>query len=146
MEKSLHQQLSEVASREDNKDFFIQQVPQFMAQNLKATLGKRPYQQEAFGRTIYYLNSYYKNNNEPLQLLFHMATGSGKTVVMAGLILYLYQRGYRHFLFFVNSTTIIEKTKDNFLNKASSKYLFTENVHIGGKEIKIIEGTNFEGG
>jgi type III restriction enzyme len=27
------------------------------------------------------------------QLLFHMATGSGKTVLMAALILYLYSRG-----------------------------------------------------
>jgi hypothetical protein len=27
-----------------------------------------------------------------------MATGSGKTVMMAGLILYLYERGYQNFL------------------------------------------------
>ena len=52
----------------------------------------------------------------PLHLLFNMATGSGKTLIMAGLILYLYEKGYRNFLFFVNSTNIIEKTKDNFLN------------------------------
>jgi len=50
------------------------------------------------------------------QLLMHMATGSGKTMMMAGLIAYLYAKGYRKFLFFVNSTNIINKTRDNFLN------------------------------
>ena len=43
-----------------------------------------------------------------------MATGSGKTLIMAGIILYLYDKGYRNFLFFVNSDNVIEKTKDNF--------------------------------
>jgi hypothetical protein len=38
-----------------------------------------------------------------------MATGSGKTVMMAGLILYLYEQGYRNFLFFVNRGQIVEK-------------------------------------
>jgi superfamily II DNA or RNA helicase len=51
------------------------------------------------------------------------ATGSGKTVMMAGLILYLYEQGYRNFLFFVNRGQIVEKTKDNFINPFSSKYL-----------------------
>ena len=45
-----------------------------------------------------------------------MATGSGKTLGMAGLILYLYTKGFRNFLFFVNSNNSIKKTKDNFLN------------------------------
>ena len=45
---------------------------------------------------------------------------------MAGLILYLYQQGYRNFLFFVNSTNIIDKTRDNFLNDTSVKYLFNK--------------------
>jgi type III restriction enzyme len=49
-----------------------------------------------------------------------MATGSGKTVMMAGLILYLYERGYRKFLFFVNRGQIVEKTKDNFINQLLS--------------------------
>jgi type III restriction enzyme len=57
-----------------------------------------------------------------------MATGSGKTLIMAGLILYLYEKGYRNFLFFVNATTIIEKTKDNFLNNLSIKYLFSQKI------------------
>ena len=59
----------------------------------------------------------------PSQVLFHMATGSGKTYIMAGLMLYLYKKGYRNFVFFVNSTNIIEKTKQNFLSSSVNIYL-----------------------
>ena len=70
--------------------------------------------------------------------MFNMATGSGKTMLMAGLILYLYKQGYRRFLFFVNSTNIINKTIDNFINTRSSKYLFNKNgVSFDGKRINI---------
>ena len=41
-----------------------------------------------------------------------MATGSGKTLVRIA-ILELYKQGYRNFIFFVNTDTIIE-TKENF--------------------------------
>jgi type III restriction enzyme len=73
-----------------------------------------------------------------------MATGSGKTLMMAGLILYLYQQGYRNFLFFVNSTTIIDKTRDNFLNDASIKYLFNKTLSFSDKKISIQEVKNFQ--
>jgi len=63
---------------------------------------------------------------------------------MAGLILYLYEQGYRNFLFFVNSTNIIEKTKDNFLNPASIKYLFNTDIHIGNRRVRVIPVENFE--
>ncbi|EHD9716737.1 DEAD/DEAH box helicase family protein, partial [Campylobacter jejuni] len=39
--------------------------------------------------------------------------------------------------FFVNSTSILEKTKANFANKYSSKYLFKENINIDSKNIEI---------
>jgi len=68
----------------------------------------------AIARSEYYLEKYPKKKT-PVHLLFHMATGSGKTVLMAANILYLYHKGYRNFIFFVNSTNIIEKTKANFL-------------------------------
>ncbi len=74
-----------------------------------------------------------------------MATGSGKTLIMAGLILYLYERGYRNFLFFVNSTNIIEKTKDNFLNPLSSKHLFNDQIYFGTKRVSVSSVSNFEG-
>ncbi len=72
-----------------------------------------------------------------------MATWSGKTFVMTSLILELYEKWYRNFLFFVNSTNIIEKTKDNFININSSKYLFNDKIVFNGKQIKIKEVTNF---
>jgi type III restriction enzyme len=83
--------------------------------------------------------------NTTNHLLFQMATGSGKTIMMAGLMLYLYEKGYRNFLFFVNSTTIIDKTKDNFLNAASSKYLFAQHLKLQGKTVNIVSADNFEG-
>ena len=74
-----------------------------------------------------------------------MATGSGKTLIMAGLIVYLYKRGYRNFLFFVNLDNIVKKTKDNFLNATSAKYLFSEEIVVEGETIKINEVSNFQG-
>ena len=65
---------------------------------------------------------------------------------MAGLILYLYEQGYRNFLFFVNADNIIEKTKDNFLNPESSKYLFNTNIYVKGEQVTVKEVENFEGG
>jgi len=73
-----------------------------------------------------------------------MATGSGKTLMMAGLILYLYQQGYRNFLFFVNSTNIIDKTRDNFLNDLSIKYLFNSPISFNDKKITLKEVDNFQ--
>ena len=78
------------------------------------------------------------------QLLFHMAPGSGKTLIMAGAILYLYEQGYRNFIFFVNSTNIINKTRDNFLNPLSIKYLFSENITFRDKQVKIKKVDNFQ--
>ncbi len=76
--------------------------------------------------------------------MFEMATGSGKTLVMAGLILECYKQGYQNFIFFVNSTSILEKTKLNFIDSASSKYLFSENININDEntEIKSINNLN----
>ncbi len=76
--------------------------------------------------------------------MFEMATGSGKTLVMAGLILECCKQGYQNFIFFVNSTSILEKTKLNFTDSVSSKYLFSENIHINDEntEIKSINNLN----
>ncbi|GAB0029615.1 DEAD/DEAH box helicase family protein [Helicobacter pylori] len=76
--------------------------------------------------------------------MFEMATGSGKTLVMAGLILECCKQGYQNFIFFVNSTSILEKTKLNFTDNASSKYLFSENITINDEntEIKSINNLN----
>ena len=47
----------------------------------------------------------------PIHLLFNLATGAGKTLLMACNILYLFEQGYRNFIFFVNQIQIVEKTK-----------------------------------
>jgi len=119
------------------------EIPAHISDNLKYNY--RPYQTEAFQRFILcHSENFVGKPNKPLHLLFNMATGSGKTLVMAGLILHLYEKGYRNFLFFVNSNNIIQKTKDNFLNANASKYLFKNKIVIAGKEIQIKEVENFD--
>lgn len=63
---------------------------------------------------------------------------------MAGLILYLYEKGYRNFLFFVNNSNVIEKTKDNFFNAASSKYLFAPAITIANRRVEVKQVDNFQ--
>lgn len=118
-------------------------VPNWISDNLKFT--QRPYQVEAFKRYIYLdRENLEEKPRKPYHLLYNMATGSGKTLIMAGLMLHLYQKGYRNFLFFVNSNNIIQKTKDNFLNPHASKYLFNDKIVIDGREVLIKEIDNFE--
>lgn len=124
-------------------DFFKNKVADYIIKNLNPSFAIREYQKEAIGRFDFYIKDF-PQKKSPAHLLFNMATGSGKTLIMAANILYLYQQGYRNFIFFVNSTNIIEKTRDNFLNPLSSKYLFAEKIKFGDKEIKIKEVENFE--
>jgi type III restriction enzyme len=120
-------------------------VPNFILDNLKSGFGQRPYQIESFQRFILcYTEDFTGSPKKPLHLLYNMATGSGKTLVMAGLMLYLYEKGFRNFIFFVNSNNIIKKTKDNFLNPHSSKYLFNDKIVIDGKEVYIRDTDTFE--
>ena len=124
--------------------FLKKDVPDSVTQNLNPKYELRPYQVEAFARFFYCYKNDFPNKAYPLHLLFNMATGSGKTLIMAGLILYLYEQGYRNFLFFVNSTNIIEKTKDNFLNPSSIKYLFNPDIFIDKRHIHVSSVENFE--
>ncbi len=118
---------------------------ELLENNLSSRFPIRPYQNSCFSRFDYFLkNDFTDKPKRPYHLLYNMATGSGKTLIMAGLILYLYERGYRNFLFFVNSNNIIRKTKDNFLNPLSSKYLFNPKIVIDGREILIKETETFE--
>lgn len=120
-------------------------VPNYITDNLKPGFGQRPYQIESFQRYILCHNEDFEGRpKKPIHLLYNMATGSGKTLVMAGLMLYLYEKGFRNFLFFVNSNNIIKKTKDNFLNPQASKYLFNNKIVIDGKEVYIKETDTFE--
>ncbi len=141
LEQFLHEQL-EIAF---NFGIPKPEMPDSITQNLNPTFELRPYQEDAFASFIHYFSNDLPGKENPLHLLFNMATGSGKTLIMAGLILYLYEKGYRNFLFFVNSTNIIEKTKDNFLNARSAKYLFSEDIHIDREHVAVTEVENFEG-
>ena len=120
-------------------------LPASLTDNLNPKYELRTYQVDAFQRFICYFKNDFEFKQYPSHLLFNMATGSGKTLIMAGLILYLYEQGYRNFLFFVNSTNIIEKTKDNFLNPASIKYLFNQELVIGNRRVRVAPVDNFEG-
>lgn len=121
------------------------EMPDSITQNLGPQYELRPYQKDAFARFFHCFHGDFPGKKYPLHLLFNMATGSGKTLIMAGLILYLYEQGYRNFLFFVNSTNIIEKTKDNFLMPSSIKYLFNRDIVIGGRRVGVGAVENFEG-
>lgn len=125
------------------ENYFTSRIDGEIAQNLNPKFELREYQKEALGRFDFYFSEFQKRKF-PAQLLFHMATGSGKTLVMAANILQLYKQGYRNFIFFVNSVNIIEKTKDNFLNPLSEKYLFAPKIKFGEKEVFIKEVQNFE--
>ena len=124
---------------------FTQKIPKYLQDNLNPNFTLRQYQEEAFLRFFHCLDHDFPCKTWPLHFLFNMATGSGKTLIMAGLILYLYEKNYRNFLFFVNSTNIIEKTRDNFLNPLSSKFLFRETIQFDTRHINITPVTNFEG-
>lgn len=117
-------------------------LPSYIPENLNPNFELRPYQKQAFENFITHFES--GNRPKPTQVLFHMATGSGKTLIMAGLMLYLYKQGYRNFLFFVNLSNIVEKTRENFRNPASTKYLFADEITLDGERIRINQVDNFQ--
>ena len=107
----------------------------YLEDNLKHKL--RSYQKSAL--LYLYWSQIQKNADENYnQLLFNMATGSGKTDVMAAAILYLYhEQGFNNFVFVSNTTAVVDKTRENFFNSASSKYLFSYPIVIDGERINI---------
>lgn len=111
-------------------------TPNYIAENMIHTF--RYYQSSAL-RFYHYTQSnkefQFRNINH---VLFNMATGSGKTDLMAGLMLYLFQEyGYQNFLFLVNTNGVLNKTIDNLTNKTSNKYLYKEQIEIFGNRIDI---------
>ena len=132
--------------REEFGKRYIESVrmPEYFSTALNPAMKLRPYQEECFRYFLTYWENSFEGKSYLPQLLFHMATGSGKTLIMAGVMLYLYEKGYRNFLFFVNSTNIIEKTKENFLNPASAKYLFAPQITLNQKLVDIRLVDNFQ--
>lgn len=114
-------------------------IPSHITDNLKYELFA--WQKEALEHFLAHENR--KENGEvpdgPTHLMFNMATGSGKTLLMAAAMLHYYKQGYRHFLFFVNRKNIVEKTADNFINATHRKHLFRQGIEIDGRLVKIKE-------
>ena len=124
----------------------VDSLPGDIKSNLTPHYHLRDYQRRAIGYLSYY-DSGYKERRRPSHLLFQMATGSGKTLVMAAAMLYFYTRGYRRFLFCSNREVIVEKTRDNLLNPASSKYLFQKaGISISGTRVELQEVSSFSQG
>ena len=127
-------------AKESGFAHFEDNIPAYISNNLAHSL--RPYQKEALGRYLHY-----KNNTEnrilPEHILFNMATGSGKTLVMAAILLEKFKQGERNFIFFVNNDNILTKTRDNFLASANRKYLFADKIIIDNQLVNIREVTDF---
>lgn len=130
--------------REAKKYIKSPEVPDFILDNITTKFELRDYQYETISDTILLMDNpqIQVDNNH---LLFHMATGSGKTLIMVMMILYYYSKGYRNFLFFTQQTSVVVKTKMNFTNNQSSKYLFADNIVIDGENVNINVVNNFEG-
>lgn len=112
------------------------EIPDYISNNLKYEFFK--WQKNAFENLLTFQAIKERENpNEPTHLMFNMATGTGKTLLMASTILYYYKQGYRHFLFFVNQNNIIDKTENNFIDNTHTKYLFKEKIVIDDITISI---------
>ena len=108
------------------------EIPEYVSDNLKYDFFD--WQKEAFENFLIYQEDHRKS---PTHLMFNMATGTGKTLIMAANILYYYQQGYRHFIFFVNQNNIVDKTENNFIDSTHNKYLFKDKIVIVDKTINI---------
>ncbi|MBT4315218.1 MAG: DEAD/DEAH box helicase family protein [Candidatus Magasanikbacteria bacterium] len=118
------------------------EISEYISNNLKYKFFD--WQKKAFENFLTFQAIKEKENpNSPTHLMFNMATGTGKTLVMASNILYYYQQGYRHFIFFVNQNNIVDKTENNFIDNTHNKYLFKEKIVINDKTVNIKKVESF---
>ena len=94
-------------------------VPEYISSNLKYEFFD--WQKAAFENLLYYENEKSKLKKNPTHLMFNMATGTGKTLLMAATILYYYKQGYRHFIFFVNQNNIRKFDKEFEAKRSHSR-------------------------
>lgn len=116
------------------------EMPNYITDNLSRTL--RDYQTEAVKHFIYLYES--GQINKAKHVLFNMATGTGKTLTMAAIVLYLYEWGYRNFIFLVHQVQIKNQALENFTNPNFDKYLFKKQVKFNGKSTPIKAIDRFE--
>ncbi|MCT0044825.1 MAG: DEAD/DEAH box helicase family protein [Lactococcus lactis] len=143
--KKLTYPFLESIEREDRSLFSQNQgwiLPSYISENMKHEL--RPYQVNALRYLHLSQDEADLPNFERKQLLFHMATGSGKTDLMAASILYMYkEHGFTNFMFLVNSNGVLAKTRENLINPNSSKYLFSDKIVIDNEVIHMEQVMTF---
>lgn len=111
------------------------QIPDYISDNLHPTKQLREYQQTALKHFIWL---YDRDRASAKHLLFNMATGTGKTLVMASVVLYLYEKGYRNFLFLVHQLQIKDQAVKNFTDYKFEKYLFNpKGIKINGRNVDV---------
>lgn len=76
-----------------NEAGMLADLPDIINAGLSTNIQLREYQEESFRYFVTYFENDNLKKNKQVHILFHMATGNGKTVIMAGLILYLYTKG-----------------------------------------------------
>jgi type III restriction enzyme len=114
------------------------EIPSYITGNIKHPLFD--WQKAALQRFLAYedpANNLIVDPHSPTHLLFNMATGTGKTLMIAALILYYYKKGYRNFIFFVNQNNIVGKTEENLLNKDHRKYLFKSPIVVDDRNVSL---------
>lgn len=121
------------------------EIPKYVTDNLKYSFYE--WQKKAFENFLTYQEiKKIESPNDPTHLMFNMATGIGKTLLMAATILYYYKQGYNHFLFFVNQNNIVDKTENNFINVNHNKYLFNKRIVIDDSDVIIKKVETFSEG
>ncbi len=114
-------------------------IPDYITDNLHPTKRLREYQERALKHFIWL---YDHDRARAKHLLFNMATGTGKTLVMASVVLFLYEKGYRNFLFLVHQIQIKDQAVKNFTDYKFEKYLFNpKGIKINGRnvDVKMVE-------
>lgn len=111
------------------------EIPEYITDNLHPTKQLRDYQQRALKHFIWL---YEHDRANAKHLMFNMATGTGKTLVMASVVLYLYEKGYRNFLFLVHQIQIKDQAIKNFTDYKFEKYLFNpKGIKINGQNVDV---------
>ncbi len=134
---------SEIGRNDGYKAFRQNPLPNFITDNIHPSKKLRPYQEEAVKHFIWLWEQW--DMTACKSLLFNMATGTGKTLVMACCMLYLYEKWYRKFIFLVHQIQILTQAKRNFTDYKFEKYLFHPDgmsfygKHVGTREIKTFD-------
>lgn len=127
---------NQIESDPDYREWAVDySIPDYITDNLHPTKRLREYQERALKHFIWL---YDHDRARAKHLLFNMATGTGKTLVMASVVLFLYEKGYRNFLFLVHQIQIKDQAVKNFTDYKFEKYLFNpKGIKINGRNVGV---------